>query len=153
MLVWNMLQMKCWGKEKNVQFIKLRYHSARDIKDNKRVYIMSFSGLWSLENRWEKQRKYVRSKLRVKALAENDKWTTSSLVSAAFIGHTCQGKWWNWIKEVGKIKLSAKFIWSVPVMAWLTRKDLLYLPYSKYRMLVFLCMCITVICWYLYSGD
>lgn len=126
---------KMLGREENGQFIDLRYHSVRGVKDNKRVYIMSSSSLWALEKRWEKQRRNVRGKLRVNVLAENGKWTTSSLVSAAFTGQICQRKWWNWksrgIKEGRKVKFSAKFIWSVPEMAWLTRKFLLYLLCSK----------------------
>lgn len=137
-LVRNMLQRRCWGREENGQFMELRYHSVRDVKDNKKVYLMSSSGLWALEKRWEKQRRHVRSKLRDKALGGNGKWTTSSLVSAALTGQICQGKWWNWksrgIKEVRKVKFNAKFIWNVPVTAWLTRKFLLYFA----QMLIFL---------------
>lgn len=31
---------------------------------------------------------------------------------------------------------NAKFIWSVPVKAWLTRKFILYFPYSKYNVII-----------------
>jgi len=44
-LIWNTLQTRCWERQENGQFIELRYRSVRDVKDNKRVYVMSSSSL------------------------------------------------------------------------------------------------------------
>lgn len=31
-LIWNMLQMRCWGREEKGQFTELRCHSVKDVK-------------------------------------------------------------------------------------------------------------------------